>query len=152
MNAYPKIAEAGATVTWLHSVYRILVTPDQTGGALGMFSAIGAPNSGPPRHIHYNEDEIIHVVEGEVEFWLDGSTRVCGAGETVVIPRGKPHSFHILSQTPARFVTVLTPGGFEGFFPAVARQGLQIPRHMKEIAALGRDYGCEFTGPPLRAA
>ncbi|MGX1307375.1 quercetin dioxygenase-like cupin family protein [Amorphus suaedae] len=140
---------AGTTVSWLHSVYRILITPEETNGLLGMFSAVGAPRSGPPRHIHHNEDEVIHLVEGEVRFWLDGESFVRGSGDTVFIPRGKEHGFFILSETPARFVTCMTPGGFEGFFASVANRGLQIPQHAPEIGVLAAGFGCEFTGPPI---
>ena len=144
-SAFP----AGTTVSWLHTVYKILVTPTETDGQLGMFSAIVRPQSGPPRHVHLNEDEIIHVVEGEVRFWLEGTTFTRGAGDTVVIPRGKEHAFHVLSETPARFVTCVTPGGFESFFASAAGRGLQIPQHRVEIDALAAEFGCRFTGPPV---
>lgn len=150
MKTNGDILPAGTTVSWLHSVYKILITPDETGGLLGMFATVGKPHSGPPRHIHHNEDEVIHVVEGEVLFWLEGETFTRGAGDTVFIPRGREHAFHILSETPARFVTCMTPGGFESFFAAVANRGLQIPQHMPEISAVAATYGCEFTGPPVR--
>jgi quercetin dioxygenase-like cupin family protein len=145
VDAFP----AGTTVSWLHSVYKILMTPEETNGRLGMFSAVGKPNSGPPRHIHHNEDEVIHIVEGDVRFWLDGETFLRRTGDTVFIPRGKEHAFHILGEFPARFVTCLTPGGFESFFASVANRGLQIPQHKTEIDALAADYGCEFTEPPI---
>ncbi len=152
MTGYSDIRPAGTTVSWLHSVYKILITPAETNGLLGMFSATGLPNSGPPRHVHLHEDEVIHIVEGEVEFWLEGETFFRGAGDTVFIPRGKEHAFHIVSETPARFITCMTPGGFESFFAAVAQRGLQIPQHMPEVASVGAAYGCRFTGPPIRAA
>lgn len=147
-DAFP----AGTTVSWLHSVYKILITPAETNGLLGMFSAVGRPNSGPPRHIHLNEDEVIHIVEGEVRFWLEGETFVRGAGDTVFIPRGTEHAFFILSATPARFVTCVTPGGFESFFASAAGRGLQIPQHKAELDALAADYGAVFTGPPIGMA
>jgi quercetin dioxygenase-like cupin family protein len=143
---------AGTTVTWLHSVYRVLVTPAETGGALGMFSAVVAPRSGPPRHVHHNEDETITVVEGEVRFWLDGESFVRGPGDAVFVPRGKEHGFFVLSETPARFVTCVTPGGFESFFASAATRGLRIPEHRVELDALAAAYGCAFTGPPIAAA
>jgi quercetin dioxygenase-like cupin family protein len=152
MYANVDVFPAGTTVSWLHSVYKILITPAETNGLLGMFSAVGKPGSGPPRHIHHNEDEIIHIVDGEVLFWLEGESFVRRSGDTVFIPRGKEHGFHILSKTPARFVTCLTPGGFEGFFASVANRGLRIPDHNSEIDAVAADFGCEFTGPPIRSA
>jgi quercetin dioxygenase-like cupin family protein len=145
VDAFP----VGTTVSWSHAVYKILITPKETNGQLGMFSALGKPQSGPPRHIHHNEDEVIHIVDGDVRFWLEGETFLRSTGDTVFIPRGKEHAFFILSETPARFVTCLAPGGFESFFASVANRGLQIPQHQSEIEALASGYGCEFTGPPL---
>ena len=148
VDAFP----AGTSVSWLQSVYTILITPTETNGLLGMFSAVVKPQSGPPRHIHHNEDEIIHIVEGQARFWLEGESFMRQAGDTVFIPRGKEHAFLVTSDTAARFVTCVTPGGFEGFFASVAKRGLQIPQHKAEIDALASAFGCEFTGPPIQAA
>jgi quercetin dioxygenase-like cupin family protein len=141
---------AGTTVSWLQSVYSILITPAETHGALGMFSAVVKPQSGPARHVHHNEDEIIHIVEGEVLFWLEGETFLRRAGDTVMVPRGKQHAFLVTSNDAARFVTCVTPGGFEGFFASVTKQGLQFPQHKAAVDAMAAAFGCEFTGPPLQ--
>tara|TARA_R110002020_G_scaffold135228_6_gene302042 strand:- start:4437 stop:4916 length:480 start_codon:yes stop_codon:yes gene_type:complete len=150
MNAYTPLRPAGTTVRWLDSVYTIQLGPAETGGAVGMFAAIVQPDAGPPRHIHRNEDEIIHVIEGEVTFWLEGQILARRGGDTVFIPRGKEHAFHVTGAEPARFVTVVTPGGFESFFARAAEAGLQPQRHRAELDALAAAYGCVFTGPPLR--
>ena len=39
-----------------------------------MFESTVPAGEGPPIHIHHNEDEVIHVLAGEYEFWLDGAT------------------------------------------------------------------------------
>lgn len=83
-------------------------------------------------------------------FWLEGRTLTKGPGEVVFVPRGKEHTFHVVGSQPARFVTMMTPGGFEGFFPAVARGGYRIPEDMPAVAAIAADYSLEFTGPPLK--
>jgi len=114
-----------------------------------MFAVVGKPNFGPPRHIHHGEDEVIHIIEGDVRFWIEGETFVRCAGDTVCIPRGKEHAFRIIGDTPARFVTCVTPGGFESFFATVANRGLQVSHHMAEIRALAARFGCEFTRPPI---
>lgn len=142
----------GTTVSWLQSVYTILVTPSETSGALGMFSAVVKSQSGPARHVHHNEDEIIHIVAGEVLFWLEGETFTRRGGDTVIVPRGKQHAFLVTGNDAARFVTCVTPGGFEGFFANAAKAGLQIPQHREAVDAMAATFGCAFTGPPLRAA
>jgi len=49
-------------------------------------------------------------------------------------------------------LTVMTPGGFEGFFAEMAERNCRIPDDMDQIAAIGARFGLTFTGPPLGAA
>jgi len=146
----PQVAP-GTTVEWLHSTYKILLTPDQTNGELGLFEALCAPEAGPARHIHHKEDETFYILQGEVMFWLEGETMTRNAGECVFIPRGKEHTFHVVGPNPARMLVAMTPGGFEGFFPAMAAGAYRIPEDMPTVVETGWAYNLEFTGPPLKA-
>ncbi len=139
------------TVTWQGSTYRILLTGDMTGGQLGMFEAVAAPEAGPPRHIHRNEDETFYILSGEAIFWLDGEVRNVGPGDVVFAPRGKPHTFHVVGPNPARWVTVLTPGGMEAFFLDMAGKDYHIPRDLADVRRIAAGYELEFVGPPLGA-
>ncbi len=74
----------------------------------------------------------------------------CPAGAAVVLPRGKEHSFVVLSET-ARVLTVMAPAGFEAWYgeagPAVPWSG-----ELEQVVAAAARYGCEITGPhPGRA-
>ncbi|MDF2117981.1 cupin domain-containing protein [Roseiarcaceae bacterium H3SJ34-1] len=149
MNAHAQIAAPAEVITWLDSTYKILLTTAETRGRAGMFESIGEPNTGPPRHIHHREDEIIYICEGEALFWVEGRTFLRQAGAVVFVPRGKEHAFRVTGDGPARFLATLTPGGFEGFFPAVARNALKVPEDMPDICRIAGDFNCEFTGPPL---
>ena len=136
------------TVTWLGTQYTIAVDRWDSGGIVGMFEATVPSGEGPPIHIHHNEDEVIHVTEGEYEFWLDGAIFRKGPGASVFLPRGVPHTFRIISKTPGRNLAVLTPGGFESFFAEVAARDLRFPAGAGELKELGERYGIEFCGPP----
>ena len=41
----------------------------------------------------------------------------------------------------------MRPGGFEGFFRAVADAKLDVPRNMAAIAEIARKFHLEFLGP-----
>jgi quercetin dioxygenase-like cupin family protein len=99
-------------------------------------------------HVHHHEDEVIHVLEGTYEFWLDGAVSTAGPGESVFLPRGVPHTFRVVGEAPGRNLAILTPGGFEGFFVEAAERDLRIPEQMGEVAELAGRYGLEFLGPP----
>ena len=150
MNAHSR-NDTVETVTWQNSTYRILLTAEMTGGRLGMFEAVAAPEAGPPRHIHRNEDEIFYILSGEAIFWLDGEVRNAGPGDVIFAPRGKPHTFHVVGPNPARWLTMLTPGGTEAFFAEMAAQNYHIPRDLADVSRVAAGYGLEFVGPPLKA-
>ena len=136
-------------IEWLGTRYRILLAASQTDARLGIFESLDKPGYGPPRHIHKTEDETFYVLSGEVEFWLEDQTTLHGPGDVVFIGRGREHTFRVIGEMPARMLTVMTPGGFEGFFSEMAKGQYRIPQDMREIAAIGVSYNLELTGPPL---
>lgn len=136
-------------VEWLGTRYKTLLAASQTGGRLSIFESLDQPGFGPPRHVHKAEDETFYMLAGEVEFWLEGRTTQHGPGEVVFIEKGREHTFRIIGEMPARMVTVMTPGGFDGFFAEMAKGQYRIPQDMAQIAAIGAKYNLEFTGPPL---
>ncbi len=136
------------TVTWLDSQYTITVDRQDSGGILGMFESTVPAGGGPPVHIHHNEDEVIHVLQGEYQFWLDGGISRAGPGTSVFLPRGVPHTFRIVSKTPGRNLAVLTPGGFETFFADAVAHDLRLPPDPAALETLSERYGIEFRGPP----
>ena len=53
------------------------------------------PGAGVHAHSH-DEEEVWHVLEGQLEVSLAAGTRVVGAGEAVVVPGGETHSVRAL--------------------------------------------------------
>lgn len=100
----------------------IRITADQTGGSLGCFEAEVPAGEGPPFHVHEKEEEFFRVLEGRFAFWCNGARVDLTAGGVICVPRGSVHRFQNVGQTPGRLMVVMTPGGFEGFFPAAARE------------------------------
>ncbi|WP_036152089.1 cupin domain-containing protein [Maribacter forsetii] len=59
-----------------------------------------------PEHAHMNE-QIMHVMEGEFEFTLDGDTQIYYPGDIVVIA---PHLKHSgVALTPCKLLDVFSP-------------------------------------------
>ena len=59
-----------------------------------------------PEH-HHPHEQIMHVVDGEFEFTLNGNTAVYTAGAVVHIPSHAPHSGKAL--TPCQLMDVFSP-------------------------------------------
>ena len=64
--------------------------------------------SGPAAlHVHHEDDEAWHVLEGELEFRFADRTEVVSAGGTVFVPAGTAHTY--AAGSDARYLIVLTP-------------------------------------------
>jgi mannose-6-phosphate isomerase-like protein (cupin superfamily) len=110
----------GKTLWVLGGLYEFKATGEDTRGMFALWETTTPPgNPGPPSHIHHNEDEVFYLLEGELELMVEGRASVVGAGTFVNIPRGTLHTFRNAGTTPARFLGMVTPGGFEGFFEEV---------------------------------
>jgi len=128
-------AGAGQIVTDRFGRHTIRIAAAETGGRLGVFEAEVPPGEGPPPHIHDHEDEFFRVLSGSFAFWCNGARVDLTADGTLVVPRGAVHRFQNTGSTPGRLMCVMTPGGFEGFFPAVAANPPESPAAMEAIAS-----------------
>ena len=75
----------GVTTRMLHAA--------STGSAqLCIFEQWCDPGLGAPEHLHAVE-EILDVLEGQADIFLDGATHAVTAGQSVLIPAGHWHGF-----------------------------------------------------------
>ena len=74
-----------------------------------------------PMHIHRNEDEVFHLLEGTMRFRVDGTDPVIHAGQIMLAPKGVPHAFRVESLTGARCLTMTTGGDFERMIREMAK-------------------------------
>jgi quercetin dioxygenase-like cupin family protein len=124
---------------------RILLDGERTGGALAMWTEITPPGSGPPPHYHLNEDEILHVIEGRVAFFLNGEWNETGPGGTAFLPRGVVHTFKNVGDQPSRMLNMTMPSGFEKFFARCADEFAKPGEpDMSRIIEIGAEHGIHF--------
>lgn len=126
----------------------IRIRASETAGRFALIEEPVPPGWGPPLHVHQREDEFFQVLEGTFRFRCGDVVQEAGPGASAFLPRGIPHAFRNIGAGMGRLLVGLTPGGFEGFFEEVARQGAEDPAAAAAIAAR---YGLEFLGPPLEA-
>ncbi len=113
----------------------IRITAAQTGGRLGVFEAEIPAGEGPPFHIHEREEETFRVLSGRFAFWCGANRVELDEGGLIVVPRGTVHRFQNVGDGFGRLMTMMTPGGFEGFFAAVGEAGAARPAELDRIAA-----------------
>src|SRR5919107_970200 len=100
----------GTPVWFLGNLMVVKATARSTNGAYGLLESLVAAGASPPLHVHHREDESFWVLEGEATFICGDQRFRASPGSFVFLPRGVPHTFVVESSTPARWLTLLTPG------------------------------------------
>jgi quercetin dioxygenase-like cupin family protein len=126
----------------------IKVAGADTNDALSCMFHTVPPMTGPPLHQHQHEDELFYVIEGEVTFQIDGKRTLAKAGSTLFAPRLSVHAFQNFTQTTARLLITLTPGGLDRMF--VEASALTGENVAAQFAPIGARYGLTLMGPPLK--
>ena len=125
------------------------VSTADSGGALVVFEIAHHAKGGPPRHLHHNQDEWFHVVEGEYDVEIGGERYRLRPGDSAFAPRGVPHGWVHLEDGPGRISFVAAPAGrLEEFFLQLSKAGAMAPQD----PAFWPPYDAELVGPPLELA
>jgi mannose-6-phosphate isomerase-like protein (cupin superfamily) len=61
------------------------------------------------RHTHPTSHHFLYLIAGQIELSVGDETRVVGAGDFVIIPRGMPHAMHKIGASEAIFLDVASP-------------------------------------------
>jgi quercetin dioxygenase-like cupin family protein len=126
----------------------VLLRSEETGGQVSVTEIeVPAHSAGPPLHTH-DFDEAFYMLEGELIFQVGEELATKGAGELSFAPRNVAHTLANHSETPARYVLVCTPAGFERHWARLAAEqaGVEPPQW-----ALQPVPEVTVVGPPIAA-
>lgn len=121
----------------------------ETGGDFYLFEVLTPPGVGVPPHVHQHEDEIMQVMEGEFEIFLEGKTHKANQGVVINFPRFIPHGFSNTGKKTGRTLFTVIPGrNFEEFFEELSALPADRPPDMAKVAGIFRRYDMEILAPP----
>ena len=86
------------------------------------------PGGGHNFHKHPDQEELIYVLEGEVEQWLEQTPRTLRPGDAIFIKANIVHASFNNSSTPAKLLAILGPCVGDGGYVSV-EVGDQAPWH-----------------------
>ena len=146
----------GANFHFLNHLATVKVSADRT-RSMSVVEFLAPKGFGPPLHTHRDEDELFIVLEGTIAFITGDDRFETGEGSLAYLPRAKPHSFQVLTDT-ARLITVTASTSTVPQFDAmVAALGQAVdqptmpdpapidPGHVADVTAR---YGIDIVGPP----
>lgn len=143
--AGPQVVRAGAgDVTGAPELLdRYLLESAGSGGLIAFVEHVVAPKVlAAPMHVHSREDEYSFVLAGTLGVIEDGVEVTATAGDLVLKPRGRWHSFWNAGGDTLRVLEIIVPGGLEGLFRRLGEPGGEYdPETLPPLAA---EYGCEL--------
>jgi len=123
----------------------LLAGHGDTGGPAFVVHDLAPRALGSPVHTHTREDEWSFVLTGRVGVQVADSSSVADPGDLVLKPRGVPHAFWNAGDDPARLLEVITPGGFEDYFSALAEVlAADGPPDLTRLVEVARRFGLDI--------
>ena len=94
---------------------RMLVSALTGATQLTVFEQWCAPGHGAPTHRHPVE-EVLRVLAGQAEVWIDGHGIALTAGQSVVVPPGRRHGFRNSGDATLHMQATLAAPMFEASY------------------------------------
>src|SRR3954466_10361215 len=120
--------DEGEATWFFNALMTTVASTAETGGAYSLTEHLVTAASNPPMHVQVAEDEAFYILDGEVEFEVDGEVTVATPGTFAFVARGAAHLFRVRTDT-ARMLVICSgkpSDNLEDFFlgmgqPATAR-------------------------------
>ena len=125
---------------------RKVTTKDTRGGML-IYEHKNVGRGGPPKHLHFNQDEWLYVLEGEFVVEIGDERFTLKKGDSVLAPRQVPHAWAHVSPDPGTLLFVAQPAGeMEPFFEKLSSGDTLTPEQLDELYTA---TGMKLIGPPM---
>ncbi len=123
------------------------ISSNDTDGQLSVFEYTGYGKVGPSLHVHFKQDEIFTVLQGEYRFVVGKETHILSTGQTIFLPRGIPHTWLQLTDR-GRMIYFLQPAGtMEAFFTLMS--SMKERPSQEEMERIHAAHDMKVVGPPL---
>jgi quercetin dioxygenase-like cupin family protein len=148
-------ARGGENLFYDGGLLTFKATGAQTEDALLLFEVRMPQGKATPLHVHPDADETFYLIDGEVRVHIEGiEDRTVSKDSVVMIPRGSPHAFMVVSEV-AHMLVLMTPASAisETFFRLAGEPApdptLTPPQtNMERFTAAAAQSGLKVLGPP----
>ncbi len=105
------------------------------------------PGTFVPPHIHPEQDEFLYILEGRLDFTLDGQDMAGAPGDLVKLPRGIPHGIFNKSDSTIKTLFWVTPSLrlYDLFWQL---HNLGPDADPAEVMAVSAAHAIDFLPPP----
>jgi quercetin dioxygenase-like cupin family protein len=147
----------GQSLSVVGDSYQILISGEQTNGNYAVIDMLIPPGGGPGPHAHKDMQEMFYVVEGEIEFKMEGGKYTANKGSFVNIPLGGAvHCFKNTTGKIAHLLCTVVPAGLDRFFQEIGKPvetGTFLPapalntEELNKLKSIAEKYGQKLYPP-----
>src|SRR5688500_16723604 len=91
--------DEGEATWFFNALMTTVATTAETGGAYSLTEHLVTAASNPPMHVQLEEDEAFYILDGEIEFEVDGVVSLATPGTFAFVARGSAHLFRVRTAT-----------------------------------------------------
>ena len=135
--------EAGRKLNVLGDNQIIKLSAKDTKGQFSLIEQNNNPGTGIPPHVHQNEDEVFHVLSGQVDMTIGEEMTTLNSGDLIFCPRGIPHSFKVVGGQKAKVMLSIFPAGLENMFEELAKLPVGPP-DLEKVGKICGKYNINF--------
>jgi quercetin dioxygenase-like cupin family protein len=139
--------DAGVGYDWSADHTVVKVGAEDTSGAYALMEDHLKPGFALGLHRHDHHAETFYVLEGPIEFHVNGTWIVAETGTCIHVPPGAPHASRLPDGSKGRMLMIYQPSGFDGYLAELATMTEADVGNRERMAQLNAKYDLVPLGP-----
>ncbi|MEM9045281.1 MAG: cupin domain-containing protein [Pseudomonadota bacterium] len=133
--------KGGPNYDWSADHTFVKVGAEDTGGQYTLMEDNLKANFALGLHMHRYHAETFYILEGEIDFYIDGDWMTAHPGACIHIPPGVPHACKVgQGEDQARMLMIYQPSGFDQYLAEMAKMSAADFEDEARMAALNEKY------------
>lgn len=141
----------GPNYDWARDHTFVKVAAADSGGAFALMEDNLKREFSLGLHLHRQHAETFYILEGRVDFFVDGDWMTAPPGTTIHIPPGVPHALTLPDGQTGKLLMIFQPAGFDQYLAELATMSAEDLADEKRTEALAQRYDIvNLGGVPAR--
>ncbi len=138
----------GENYDWAADHTYVKVGAQDTGGAYTLMEDNLKASFKLGLHLHRQHAETFYILEGRVDFYVDGDWMTAEPGSCLHIPPGVPHACILArGEASGRMLMIYQPSGFDGYLAEIATYSDDDFANEPKMSALNERFDIINLGP-----
>ena len=138
----------GRDYDWSADHTFVKVSAEDTGGQYTLMEDNLKANFKLGLHMHRTHAETFYILEGSVDFYVDGDWMTCTPGTCLHVPPGVQHACELTpGSTEGRMLMIYQPSGFDQYLAELSTINEADFEDSEKMAALNEKYDIVNIGP-----